>query len=586
MLRKSCAILFALWLAAALVPAGAAGDFETDFPAVTASDLAFTLTESVRDSFAARLDVCDGLLRADPFDADAFFKELYGLTDLLAFVRTQRDIADLLSACDLSDDGAWENYCYADDMYYDLLDRIRARYGEADRFVTGGNPPAGLQTRAEEFLSVLNTLFPAAEYYVSDRAADAADTLYMLESDFLWLDGDGSDEELADLYRDYLTAARTLAEEYGYESYYDYAMAEEYYRDLGRAEISEFRRYVKEYAVPLYEKVQKKTTGDAYVLAEPYWTRQCGDFAENPLFAYADALPERAGAAIREAFLADRIVESESESPYERAMQVTVGDTPMCYFPGGGMDLTSVSHELGHYYRDTAVRDGAVSYDLLEIHSTGNELLLARYLADTAGYAGEMYALCSIEDVLYSVLLYTVLDEFAEALFAGPADISPTEADRLMADLLKEYGIPARSEMGEHLLAARQEFFLDTPMYSFSYAVSGVAALEIFERSGADFTGASLCWQSLVERAEDGTLAGALADAGLASPFTEEAFRALSSLGEDLPTPVPIRLILSAAAVLLFFLLQYLLYRILLRSQRISRPADTDTAGDGAAGAL
>ena len=111
MLRKFCTILLALWLAAALVPAGAAGDFETDFPAVTASDLAFTLTESVRDSFAARLDVCDGLLRAKPFDADAFFKELYGLTDLLAFVRTQRDVADLLSACDLSDDGAWENYC-------------------------------------------------------------------------------------------------------------------------------------------------------------------------------------------------------------------------------------------------------------------------------------------------------------------------------------------------------------------------------------------------------------------------------------------------------------------------------------------
>jgi hypothetical protein len=241
----------------------------------------------------------------------------------------------------------------------------------------------------------------------------------------------------------------------------------------------------------------------------------------------------------------------------------------------------------GRRHRRAAARDGAVSYDLLEIHSTGNELLLARYLADTAGYAGEMYALCSLEDVLYSVLLYTVLDEFAEALFAGPADISPTEADSLMSELLKEYGIPARSEMGEHLLAARQEFFLDTPMYSFSYAVSGVAALEIFERSGADFTGASLCWQSLVERpAEDGTLAGALADAGLASPFTEEAFRALSSLGEDLPTPVPIRLILSAAAVLLFFLLQYLLYRILLRSQRISRPADTDTAGDSAAGAL
>lgn len=150
--------------------------------------------------------------------------------------------------------------------------------------------------------------------------------------------------------------------------------------------------------------------------------------------------------------------------------------------------VSSLIHEFGHFNTqlyDPNNRDGfndtlhINSVDLSEVNSQGLELLFTEYydkIYNINASKAYMYTICSMLDSICSGCLY---DEWQTRVYQNP-EMTIEEMDMLFGELCEEYGI----EMGGLPYVWTQvPHNFENPMYYISYAVSAIAALEIWDIS-------------------------------------------------------------------------------------------------------
>ena len=133
--------------------------------------------------------------------------------------------------------------------------------------------------------------------------------------------------------------------------------------------------------------------------------------------------------------------------------------------------------------------------DLAEIASNGFEGLMTNYYDEIFPDQADSARHEIIDELMENILYGCIQDEFQREVYRDP-DMTLKEMNRLYARIYKDYGIDPGPEDYSWVFVTHM---FEVPMYNISYAVSGLAAMQIWSRSETDFDGAVSIWEKFLD---------------------------------------------------------------------------------------
>jgi oligoendopeptidase F len=219
-------------------------------------------------------------------------------------------------------------------------------------------------------------------------------------------------------------------------------------------------------------------------------------------------------------------------------------NVPIAYFGNSYDSPLTVAHEFGHYMNEIYNDDAySQSFDLLETHSQGQEMLFMSYVNDFIdGTALRLIKTYHRLTTLQTIILATQVDCFEQAIYLnhyeGPgaatimADgkITANEYDAVYAGLSEYLGIEKAYRVDEYW----RYVTVSSPCYYISYAISGVNALQIYasaQKNGLDAAKDSyLKLFTYTDVDPNMTTEEVLLYAGLSSYLDEDTFTLIQSI--------------------------------------------------------
>jgi oligoendopeptidase F len=190
---------------------------------------------------------------------------------------------------------------------------------------------------------------------------------------------------------------------------------------------------------------------------------------------------------------------------YEGAFVTSIysAKLPVAYFGKGYDNPFTIVHEFGHFMNEIYSADVAEeydefnqSYDLLEMHSQGNELLYLCYLEEHGEMSEIAHTLIethSLVNMLYVVMAGMTIDSFEQAIYLNSytgtnsevimedGKISADEYDLLYTGICTDYGV--KDEIGDYW---KHGMTITSPCYYVSYSVSAISVLQLYEMAHTD----------------------------------------------------------------------------------------------------
>ena len=445
---------------------------------------------------------------ADAFAAiDAKHTELY---DLVMNAISQKQLAEIAYYCDMKNAELEETHAYMMDYQTAVIAKFytlsRPFYDSCYReFYYYGMTEEEINAFLFDSDAISNP-----EYTALKEKNNA------IESEFLALSGAEQKAKLPEMYFEFVQNNNKMAEIMGYENYLEYAYENVYGRDYTYQEVAEFSQYIKKYISPVFKKIYNEWGSTSYTQAE------YKEYKEQVEIAFFDSV---AGNTMVNDYIdllaftsnPDKQITFSDEfnklmsngnmfrGDYEGAFVTTIASVklPIAYF-GKGYDAPfTVIHEFGHYMNEVYSADVAEessdfnqSYDLLEMHSQGNELLYLCYLKENAKMSEVAHKLVenySLVNMLYAVMAGMTIDSFEQAIYLDT--YSGTNADTIMADgtitadeygtlyssICSDYGV--RREVGNYW---EYGMTITSPCYYVSYSVSALSVLQLYEIAKTD----------------------------------------------------------------------------------------------------
>ncbi|MBU3804209.1 MAG: M2 family metallopeptidase, partial [Candidatus Cellulosilyticum pullistercoris] len=174
-------------------------------------------------------------------------------------------------------------------------------------------------------------------------------------------------------------------------------------------------------------------------------------------------------------------------------------------------------HEFGHYfsYFETGGHQGGL--DLDETYSQAMELLAMPYSgailgSETLGDEAQVYIMSSLLRAIIEGCLY---EEFLQQVYENPNQ-TVQELNALYTKISGEYGM---SVDGRNWCQVPHNY--EVPFYYFSYGISAVAALEVWEQSLNQETGIQT-YLNLIQVGRENHFLEALEKVGLSNPLEKE----------------------------------------------------------------
>lgn len=366
---------------------------------------------------------------------------------------------------------------------------------------------------------------------------------------FRALDQQTMQSDMIPLYREMVLNNNRIANIAGYNNYYEYAYELSYSRDYDPEQVQLVRDYVAQYVAPAFPGVMKKAIsliGDLEdeqldVMSELLFQKNFDELSVNYVEDYINSLPDSAKTGMQKMFLESRAIFADNPSAHESAFTTAVGDGLMCYFGPGYQGTSTAIHELGHFYAINSFLRGnpdmnAMSLDLAEVHSQGNEWLFTGYLKDILDEkVFEALVYYRMYENLAGILVQMCVDDFEELVYTHPDVESLTEEDfeALMVQVCKDYGGIEFIEGITDIQRYWRMVVLESPVYYISYAVSCIAALDIYFTCAEDYGNGVSVYCDLVEGVdEEGGFLSNLERVGLHGPFEPDVYQALAALAE------------------------------------------------------
>lgn len=337
-----------------------------------------------------------------------------------------------------------------------------------------------------------------------------------IESEFLAMPSSEQKVKLPELYEEFAENNNKMAQLMGYDNYLEYAYENVYGRDYTYEDVAQLSEYVKTYLSPVFASVYdtwNKLSGYTQDDLDKYYGQVNRPFFEilesNTLVNdYIDLMAFTSNPEKIITF-SDEFNKLMSEGnmfrgDYEGAFVTTIHSAklPIAYFGKGYDDCFTVIHEFGHYMNEIYSAgiydnsDYSQSYDLLEMHSQGDELLYLCYLEENAEYPEVAFTLIrthALVNMLYSSMAGFTVDAFEQAIYLDKYE--GTGADEIMADgtitadeynalytyICTDYGVAdALDGYWEYGMT------ITSPCYYVSYSVSAISVLQLYEVANTD----------------------------------------------------------------------------------------------------
>ena len=491
----------------------------------TASSLEYSVTAGSVVLYERLLKECHKIYYEGSLeDEDIFLSTLYETVSYVKYFQSEYNVADLLFQLDTSDAAAAQTSMDAYKLWQECSQKYWHFSNEAER-----NPTALYDTllyfQTEAFDEIVMR---------SKKAKEHEARIHEIRTEFASLPQGASQHKVLPVYLAFLKEARAFAQACHYDSYYDYASKEMYNLKYTKKQRETLRQYVKDYIVPAYREYAAKSdqldnsiSRSDYLKSVSYSKDDFREVCYVELFDYLDALPTSIGARMKSAFVYDRIVYATKSTADPVAHVENIGNTPIIYYHTDDLNLITVSHELGHYCYGLIEPNASTSYDLKEVHSTGNSLLFISYLRDKLDpQAYEAFCTYEISNILFQMIQSAIKDEFDELIYSmeDTDDLTVDDLNGMMDELIDEYG--ARGLTGKSDMQLRTHWnrhAISSPAYFFNYASAGWIALELYRISLEDFDRATSLYQHLLENvAYGGALLRTARDAGIRTPFDDD----------------------------------------------------------------
>ncbi len=328
--------------------------------------------------------------------------------------------------------------------------------------------------------------------------------------------------QLCRIYIDMIKNRQKQAAHAGYDSYEELAYDHVFQRDYSPELADEYLQDIKTYIVPLYNRV---------MASNPYLTLDEGSIDAARLEEVLRAGVSGMGDDVvntYEFMVTYRLCDLEySPLKAEMSFQTYLNsyEVPFLFMDASGNlgDITTFSHEFGHYLDGYLNFDEDETIDLAECYSQAMELLMLTRL-DGVLTPTELDNLYEIKmlDILSMYVQQGAFAEFEHILYAADPDELTTEyVNGVFLRLCQEYGFCEEGYEDLYCMMWMDiSHFYEQPFYVITYPVSHDIAMQLFQLEQAQ-PGAGLeKYLEMLPRQFPDMLDTAL-NAGLESPFDE-----------------------------------------------------------------
>lgn len=369
----------------------------------------------------------------------------------------QRILDDLLrycansDICDELDEEYFDGYLeenYADDSSLEYTDRIVELYAEESRLLS--------------------------DYYalsVEMMSVDISDT-------DTW---DGFNNDAAEIYIDLIKVRRELADEFGYDSYFDMEY-ETFGREYSADDLASYTAAIKKYMKPLY--------ADAIDSGAVYSMYDLGSMAPERAFRKAKqcivSLDPDLGDIMSYMEEYELFDISYDRNKIQNSYTVYLYDYDSPYLfvcPGKSKsDILTIAHEFGHFCDEYFNYNAGYSLDTAEMLSQGMEYMLISHLEDD-----RLRAELTDYKLIDELTLYIeqgCYSEFEHRAYELPDDeLTVDNLNALFAEVADDYGFTlAYYEEYLNYIWIQISHMFEYPFYIISYCVSDSAAFNIYRK--------------------------------------------------------------------------------------------------------
>ncbi|MBE7088086.1 MAG: hypothetical protein E7370_00975 [Clostridiales bacterium] len=322
------------------------------------------------------------------------------------------------------------------------------------------------------------------------------------------------------LYAEFVQNNNQIAQIFGYENYLDYAYESVYDREYSYLDAEQTSKYIKEHLSPNFGNLVAKLY---QLFAETdQWTQaDVNDYNGVIVYSFFDNViangtvndfaKKMSGSGNKKQISLSQELNDLFKNGnyflgnYPGAYEWYLYDlqTPIVFWGEGYQSAFTVVHELGHYLNDTYNQSKySMSYDLLETHSQGNEMLYLSYLKQHASSTAFNLIKCDrLYDSLLTIINTAAVNAFEQAIYTGQygganaqsimadGQITASEYDLLFVSILQDFGINqfVNNSYWRHVT-------VKSPCYYISYSVSMACSLQLLikaEEDGFDAAAAS-----------------------------------------------------------------------------------------------
>ncbi len=478
--------------------------------------LTFSFTKEDEAELDAKYDEVLAMIEAgaeyDPalhgYAEEGALAEAYAVVDeahteyyeLILNAIAQKQLAEIAYYCDMSNTEKEETYDYMLKYYTALIAEF---YTLSRPFYNSCYREFYYYGMTEEEINAFlfdSDALSNPEYTALKERNDA------IELEYFAIANPTSSDKVPELYAEFVQNNNKMAELMGYDNYLEYAYENVYGREYSYADARNIATYVKEHISPIYGKMygkyraiddsnsEYKNLCESSFFANLQGNDLVNDYIDVMIFntnpdkqiSFSDEFNKLMGDG------------NMFRGDYQGAFVTSISSAnlPIAYF-GRGTSYSNgftVVHEFGHFMNEIyngEYKNISQSYDLLEMHSQGNELLFLAYLKSQAGISAESFADIEADqlfNMLYAVMSGMTIDTFEQAIYLdhyegtgadeimADGTITSDEYDSLYAYICEDFGASKT-----HANYWRHGMTIRSACYYVSYSVSALAVLQVYE---------------------------------------------------------------------------------------------------------
>ena len=484
--KRLTAFLIATVLSIEVTPVFAEYYVQRDFPTVTALD--FEYRKVSLDQLAQHVEKIKKLVKSNGKE-ESIYKLLYQCYEIYYATHNAYSVANLAA-------DRFYNKTSSDNLKESLKINVEALNKTNEAILLVYN---------SKYKDLLTQFFgeQISEFYIYNIPTAKAIELSNREQELInqYTDIYGDNHACAELFAELVSVRNELAKEWGFENYAQYANAVIYGRDFSQEQLDEFYEGVIEYIIPMQLKFAKAMSD----MDDKYVPMTDDDILLNTRMIMGYINPE-----LRKSFdymISNNLydvfaTENKSSSSHAYTINIPSLSVPFLFVnPEDGYNkdgvplIKTLIHEFGHF--SAMLNDQATSipyYDLnyicsietSETQSQGLEVLSEKYYGRMFGSAAAYERYSQAYSILISIIDGCLFNEWQTAVYENDKITVDELNDIAVRTINKYYNISYHPEDAMEIWTSLIHNYT-LPMYYISYAISGMAALDLYNTSVRNF---------------------------------------------------------------------------------------------------